>query len=91
VVLLGSDAVKQTISSEPHLDPEDWQEFGHVGRQALDDMIAHLQSIRDRKVWQQTPARVSEYFETKLPRDGRNLSSVLADFKSHIAPFATGN
>jgi aromatic-L-amino-acid/L-tryptophan decarboxylase len=85
------DAMEQQISSEPNLDPEDWQEFSHIGREALDDMIEHLQSIRDRKVWQQTPARVSEYFDTKLPRDGRSLSSVLADFKTHIAPFATGN
>lgn len=83
--------MEQQISPEPHLDPEDWREFGHIGRKALDDMIEHLQSIRDRKVWQQTPARVAEYFETELPQDGRSFSSVLADFKSHIAPFATGN
>jgi aromatic-L-amino-acid decarboxylase len=85
------NSLPESPPAEPHLDPEDWSEFGRVSREALDGMIEHLQTIRDRSVWQQTPAPIAEYFEQGLPQKPRELSSVLADFKSHIAPFATGN
>jgi glutamate/tyrosine decarboxylase-like PLP-dependent enzyme len=76
---------------EPHLDPEDWEEFGHDSRQALDDMIEYLKTIRDRKVWEKIPPDIAQHFETGLPREARSFSAVLSDFKTHIAPFTTGN
>jgi aromatic-L-amino-acid decarboxylase len=81
----------KTSSTEPNLDPENWDEFSHASHAALDDMIAFLRTIRDRKVWQQIPAAVAERFETALPRESRDLAEVLAEFKSSIAPYATGN
>jgi hypothetical protein len=44
-----SITLAQQNSSEPHLDPDDWREFGEISLDALDDMIESLQSIRDHK------------------------------------------
>ncbi|AMN45105.1 pyridoxal phosphate-dependent decarboxylase family protein [Rhodoplanes sp. Z2-YC6860] len=78
-------------STEPNLDPEDWDEFSRASHAALDDMIAFLRTVRDRKVWQQLPAEAAERFDTALPHEPRDLAEVLDEFKSSIAPYTTGN
>ena len=73
------------------LDPDDWQRFRELSHRALDDMIDHLATIEDRPVWQPAPAAVRARFDRPLPHKGRDLAHVLADFGSHIKPYATGN
>src|SRR5258708_16322343 len=73
------------------LDPDDWEEFRRIGRQALDDAIEFLRDVRDRPVWREAPAEVRARFEAPLPRESRELAAVLADFNSNIKPFAVGN
>ena len=75
----------------PDLDPENWDEFGKAGHQALDAMIGYLRGVRDRKVWQEAPADVAGRFETPLPWGSRDIADVLADVESNIKPFVTGN
>jgi len=76
---------------EPHLDPEDWQEFRRASHRALDAMIDHVRTIRDGPVWQAAPADVRARFRTALPRAPRGLDEVLGDFDALIKPYATGN
>ncbi len=57
----------------------------------LDDLISHVQTVRDRPVWQPAPATVRERFAQPLPHGERGLASVLADVRTHIVPYATGN
>ena len=73
------------------LDPMDWKEFRGVAHAMLDDMITHIETIRDRPVWQPAPAATRERFEQPLPRAGRDLGDVLGDIGTHIVPYATGN
>src|SRR5579872_262247 len=73
------------------LDPEDWEEFRRVGRQAIDDAIEFLRTVRDRPVWREAPPDVGAHFEAPVPRSPRELAAVLADFDSNIKPFAVGN
>jgi glutamate/tyrosine decarboxylase-like PLP-dependent enzyme len=75
----------------PNLDPEDWQAFRAASRQALDEMIDFLQTVRERPVWQQAPAEVLHAFREPLPTAPQDLDAVLADFSKLIRPYATGN
>ena len=47
--------------------------------------------MRDRPEWQQAPDDVRERFQRDMPKEPRNLGDVLAEFKSSIAPYSTGN
>src|SRR5664279_5775394 len=73
------------------LDPADWKEFRSLAHAALDDMITHIETIRDRPVWQPAPAATRERFQQPLPREARDLGDVLGDLSTHIVPYATGN
>jgi len=91
-------AAADPASGTPHvalaertLDPDDWERFRELSHRALDDMIDHLSTIEERPVWQPAPAATRARFERPLPHRGRDLAHVLADFASHIKPYATGN
>ena len=42
------------------LDPADWSEFRSLAHAMLDDMITHIETIRERPVWQPAPAATRE-------------------------------
>ncbi|MFZ1110108.1 MAG: pyridoxal-dependent decarboxylase [Rhodomicrobium sp.] len=73
------------------LDPRDWSGFRAQAHALLDDMIAHIETIRDKPVWQAAPAETRERFKRPLPRGQSDLDGVLGDVRGHIAPYATGN
>ena len=73
------------------LDPKDWQEFARSGHAALDSMIEHLKSIRERGVWSPPSLNARAKFRDPLPRGARPFSEVLADFEQSVVPYATGN
>ncbi|WP_032916999.1 pyridoxal phosphate-dependent decarboxylase family protein [Mesorhizobium erdmanii] len=73
------------------LDPANWEQFREIAHGILDDMIDHIETIRQRPVWQRPTDEVRERFTRPLPNDPRDLSDVLDDVRTHIMPFATGN
>ena len=73
------------------LDPADWSEFRKHAHAVLDDIITHIETIRERPVWQPAPATTRERFRQPLPREGRDLGEVLGDLRTHIVPYANGN
>ena len=78
-------------TAPPNLDPDDWQHFRATARRALDDMIDHLQTVRDRPVWQPAPPEVTRQFRAPLPAAPQAFDTVLDDFTALIRPYATGN
>ena len=84
---------QEPASSYPiqNLDPADWDEFRATCHRALDDMIDHLATIRERPVWQAAPPEVSKHFRQALPHAAESLSSVLDDFDAFIKPYGNGN
>jgi aromatic-L-amino-acid/L-tryptophan decarboxylase len=79
-------------SDTPHnLDPVDWRDFRRLAHGMLDDVISHLETIREKPVWQPPPQASRARFAEPLPVEERNLGDVLQDVRSHIMPFATGN
>ena len=57
----------------------------------LDDMITHIETIRERPVWQPAPVTARERFQQPLPRDAARSGEVLGDVRTHVIPYATGN
>jgi aromatic-L-amino-acid/L-tryptophan decarboxylase len=78
----------QTRSS---LDPSNWADFRQHAHGLLDDLITHIESIRQEPVWRAPSDEARERFSRPLPHDDHSLSEVLDDVRRHVIPFATGN
>jgi aromatic-L-amino-acid/L-tryptophan decarboxylase len=76
---------------EPDLDPENWEAFRRDAHRALDAMIDHVASIRERQVWQPAPHDIRKQFQQALPQAPKSLDAVLDDFERLIKPYANGN
>jgi len=76
---------------EPNLDPDDWDAFRRAGHRALDDMIEHLATVRDRKVWQAATPDALSHFRRSLPTAPQSLEQTLAQFDTFIKPYDNGN
>ena len=73
------------------LDPADWSAFRQLAHQMLDDVITHVETIRQNPVWQPQPPENRAYFRQNLPAGPRDLGAVLDDIRAHVMPYATGN
>jgi aromatic-L-amino-acid decarboxylase len=76
---------------EDTLDPDDWDAFRALTHRAVDDMIDHLQSVRDRPVWQAMPDEVCDALTGPAPRRGQGEERAYADFREFVLPYPMGN
>ena len=44
--------------TEENLDPLDWEKTRLLAHRMVDDMVDYLRDVRERPVWQATPAAV---------------------------------
>ena len=86
-----SGAATPSGNEAASLDPSDWATFRNQAHALLDDLISHIETIRERPVWQPPSAASQERFRQPLPHSERDLASVLGDVRTHIIPYATGN
>src|SRR5438270_3301499 len=77
--------------AHPTLDPADWTEVRTLGHRMLDDMLDHLQHIREHPAWQPIPPEVRARFHDALPSKPAAIASVYRDFTRLILPYSTGN
>ena len=88
----GTDAAPGPAAAAPgDLDPADWPAFRDAAHRALDGMFDHLETIRDRPVWQPTPAPVRAALTAPLADAGEGIEAVIDQFDRLILPYATGN
>ncbi len=73
------------------LDPQDWESLQALGHRMLDDMFSHMQTLRDRPVWQPMPDQVRQTFKTPLPREGQPAEAVYQSFLDNVLPYNMGN
>ncbi len=76
---------------EESLDPTDWESIRVLGRQMVEDMIGHLQTVRERPVWKPIPEVIREGFTVPVPRGPQRPEDVYANFKHTVLPYPTGN
>ncbi|MGO8738749.1 pyridoxal phosphate-dependent decarboxylase family protein [Rhodoblastus sp.] len=79
------------MTAGSRLDPGDWEEFRALAHEALDGMIDHIRTMRERPVWTPAPPEIRARFTSDLPRKGASLGEALAIFDEAIKPYATGN
>jgi aromatic-L-amino-acid decarboxylase len=73
------------------LDPKDWAAARAQAHRMLDDILDHVQQVRDGPVWRPIPDAVRGEFASTLPWSPTDLADVHADFKRLILPHAAGN
>jgi len=73
------------------LDPQDWIAFRAQCRQALDDMIDFISTVRDRPVWTEPASKARATFRQTMPLSGKPVTELLEIFDRDIKPYATGN
>jgi glutamate/tyrosine decarboxylase-like PLP-dependent enzyme len=79
------------LKREEGLDPQNWDDFRALSHRALDEMIDHLRTVRDRPVWQPMPPSVRERLATDPPWEGTGLGAVYEEFSEVVQPYALGN
>ncbi len=73
------------------LDPRDWDAARAQAHRMLDDILDHVQHIREGPVWQPIPDEVRAAFDAPLPWEASDLADVHDEFKRLILPHAAGN
>ena len=79
---------KMEISS---LDPTDWQATRRLGRRMVDDMLAFLETVRDRPVWQPVPPDVAAACQGPPPMSPSDPNDVYDEFRRNVLPYPHGN
>jgi glutamate/tyrosine decarboxylase-like PLP-dependent enzyme len=78
-------------SGNSSLDPVDWADLRAQGHRMLDDILDYQEHIRERPVWQATPAEVRARYHESLPLRQTDLATAHTAFMQDILPFAAGN
>lgn len=73
------------------LDPSDWQSLREQGHRMLDDIFDYMERLRERPVWQPTPAHVRASIHEALPREPGDLDAVYRAFMENVLPYAVVN
>ena len=85
-----SDAPDEPVV-ERSLDPADWDAMGALGHRMLDDLMAHLQTIGSRPVWQRPDAAARDVYRQPMPTTGSDPAHIYAEYQRHILPYLIGN
>ncbi|NUQ21262.1 MAG: amino acid decarboxylase [Gemmatimonadaceae bacterium] len=81
-------------TSELTLDPRtpaEWDAFRELARRMVDDMLAHLSSLRDQPAWREMPPSVRAAFDGGAPRAGIGAAAAYEAFVRDVLPYPNGN
>ncbi|HEY8003908.1 MAG TPA: pyridoxal-dependent decarboxylase [Phenylobacterium sp.] len=76
---------------ETGLDPQDWDEVRAQGHRMLDDMLDHMQGLRDGPAWRAPPSDARARFRAALPTAPGALAETYESFRNDVLPFGSGN
>ena len=78
--------------SNDTLDPADWAETRCQAHRMLDDMLDHIQHIRDKPVWQPMPPdKARGVSPHRFRTQPQAIDAIHAEFLSSILPYGSGN
>ena len=72
------------------LDPENWDDMRALAHQMIDDAFHHLETVRERPVWQPVPEGVAAKFQVPVPLKPEGAHATYKDFKETILPYPMG-
>ena len=79
------------VQDEETLDPQDWESMRQLGHRMVDDVLDHLEGLRDRPVWQHAPEAVKVHFDRSLPLDPQSPDAVYEEYLQYVRPYTLGN
>ena len=82
---------KLTVARNLTLDPENWEEMRKIGHQMIDDMMNHLEQIREQPSWRIMPDEAKQFLKKPVPQKPEDINQVYRDFKQYILPYNKGN
>jgi glutamate/tyrosine decarboxylase-like PLP-dependent enzyme len=72
------------------LDPENWDEMRALAHRMVDDAISHLETVRERPVWQPVPDEIVEQFRMAAPHEPAGAEITYQEFLETILPYPMG-
>lgn len=82
---------ERNFPPEESLDPQDWEAMRTLGHRMVDDMVTHLQTIREQPVWRHASDQVKARFRSPVPRDPQPAEEIYAEFLENVLPYPIGN
>lgn len=73
------------------LDPADWDAFRALAHRMVDDMLTHLDTLREQPAWREMPRPVRESFRAPVPRQGVGDAAAYTAFVDRVMPYTVGN
>jgi aromatic-L-amino-acid decarboxylase len=73
------------------LDPENWQQFGDICHQMVDEMLEQLRTVGERPVWQPMPDQLRRDLQEPVPDQPQGARKVCDDFRNLVLPYTAGN
>ena len=73
------------------LDPQNWDDMRKLAHRMVDDALTHLETLRERPVWQPIPDEITARFEVPAPHDPIGAEATYEEFKETIVPYQMGN
>lgn len=73
------------------LDPLDWDRLRRLGHRMVNDVFAHLESVRSHRVWTPVPDSVRERLLTPLLENGIGEEAAYSEFLRDVMPYGIGN
>jgi glutamate/tyrosine decarboxylase-like PLP-dependent enzyme len=77
--------------AEESLDPTDWAATRLLAHRMMDDMLAWLETLRERPVWQSMPEEAKASFRAPLPQAPQSNEAIYEEFLERVLPYAMGN
>ncbi|MFX0085514.1 MAG: pyridoxal phosphate-dependent decarboxylase family protein [Candidatus Hodarchaeota archaeon] len=77
--------------SDETLDPKNWEEMRKLGYKIIEDMVKHLENIREEPVWQPIPLEVKDNFRELVPKEGQKIEKIYDEIKEIMVPYTLGN
>ncbi len=82
---------EKAIATEETLDPEDWEAMRELGHRMIDDMLDHMEAVRERPPWQHASDEVKAHFGRPLPLDPEPLEKIYEEFLEYVLPYPLGS
>jgi glutamate/tyrosine decarboxylase-like PLP-dependent enzyme len=80
-----------TPDLDPDLDPEAWPPARAQAHRMLDDMLDHLERVKEGPVWRPIPPEVRAALKEPCPEAPADLAEVHERFLRLVLPYGTGN
>ncbi|GAC1384938.1 MAG: aspartate aminotransferase family protein [Ginsengibacter sp.] len=82
---------KESAAENLTLDPGDWTQVRALGHRMIDDMMDHLEMIREKPVWRIMPDDAKQFLKAPIPQDPQSIDEIYAEFLKYILPYNKGN